>query len=261
MSKPPNRDAQTIRDLAAARSDMTGAIARHIEWLVETWSPEQPLTVAEASERARALSPITDEGREPGQVSWHELGNLTEHTPEQGAALWQSICDEAVRELQTGTRAAKTVERQFAGPYDRARFLVMLRGLELSLKPEGAHEHLIVQQMAVAYEQILRWETVATQRIDGEAFHADRDRRRSLESMSARDRERYEWEHGWMPPRVSDAEAIDQAVLTADRYRRAFLRLLRTLRDMRRVMGSVVMMGGQLNVAERQTVHGSDERG
>ena len=58
-----------------------------------------------------------------------------------------------------------------------------------------------------------------------------------------------------MPPRLSDAEAIDQAVMVADRYRRAFLRLLRTLRDIRRVMGTVVMTGGQLNVAERQTVN------
>src|SRR5688572_8451154 len=107
--------------------------------------------------------------------------------------------------MQTGTRAARTVERQFAGPYDRARFLVMLRGLEASLKPEGAHEYLIVQQMAVAYEQILRWEAVATQRIDSESFHGDRDRRRSIENMSKRERERYEYEHGWMPPRVSDA--------------------------------------------------------
>ena len=110
MGTPANRDAQTIRDLAAARADMTGAIARHIEWLVDTWSPEQPLSVAEAAERARSLSPITGEGREPEQVSWHELGNLTEHKPEQGAALWRSICDEAAREMQTGTRVAKAVE-------------------------------------------------------------------------------------------------------------------------------------------------------
>jgi hypothetical protein len=251
----PHRDKQMIEELAAARSDMTGAIARNIEWLVDNWSTDKPLSVAEASERARSIYPITDEGRDPDQVSWHELGNMMEHAPERGAALWRSICEEAAREMATGTRAAKAVERQFAGPLERARFLVMLRGLEASLKPEGAHEHLIVHQMAVAYEQILRWEAVATQRIDGESFHADRDRRRTLETRSKREREQYEYEYGWMPPRLSDAEAIDQAVMVADRYRRAFLRLLRTLRDIRRVMGTVVMTGGQLNVAERQTVN------
>lgn len=57
-----------------------------------------------------------------------------------------------------------------------------------------------------------------------------------------------------LPPRVSDVEAIDQAVMIADRFQRSFLRLLRTFRDMRRVIGAVVITGGQLNVAERQLV-------
>ena len=49
---------------------------------------------------------------------------------------------------------------------------------------------------------------------------------------------------GWLPPRQSDAEAVEQAVMIADRYQRQFLRLLRAFRDMRRVLGTVVMTGG-----------------
>ena len=75
--------------------------------------------------------------------------------------------------------------------------------------------------------------------------------RRALERMSPRQRERHEELDGWLPPHQSDAEAIDQAVMIADRYQRQFLRLLRTFRDNRRVMGTVVMTGGQLNVAEQ----------
>ena len=60
-----------------------------------------------------------------------------------------------------------------------------------------------------------------------------------------------EGDHGWLPPRQSDAEAIEQALMVADRYRRQFLRLLQAFRDMRRTIGAVIMTCGQLNVAER----------
>jgi len=69
--------------------------------------------------------------------------------------------------------------------------------------------------------------------------------------MSPRERARHEEVEGWLPPRQSDAEAIEQAVMIADRYQRQFLRLLRTFQGMRRVLGTVVMTGGQLNVAEQ----------
>ena len=75
-----------------------------------------------------------------------------------------------------------------------------------------------------------------------------------IENMSKRDREQYEYEHGWMAPRISDIEAVDQAVLIADRSQRALLRLLRALQMMRSRIGTVVMTGGQLNVAEQQVV-------
>ena len=49
---------------------------------------------------------------------------------------------------------------------------------------------------------------------------------------------------GWLPPRQSDAEALEQAVMIADRYQRQVLRLLRAFRDMRRVRETVVMTVG-----------------
>jgi len=40
--------------------------------------------------------------------------------------------------------------------------------------------------------------------------------------------------------------------MIADRYQRSFLRVLRTLRDLRCKLGPIVQFGGQLNVAEQQ---------
>jgi len=52
------------------------------------------------------------------------------------------------------------------------------------------------------------------------------------------------------PPRVSIAEAMDQAAAMADRFHRMFLRSLRALRDLRRYTPTVVVANaGQVNVS------------
>ncbi len=38
----------------------------------------------------------------------------------------------------------------------------------------------------------------------------------------------------------------------ADRYQRAFLRLMKAFRDNRRLFGALVVAGGQVNIAEQQ---------
>ena len=50
----------------------------------------------------------------------------------------------------------------------------------------------------------------------------------------------------------AQADAIEQTVVIADRYQRAFLRLLKAFRDNRRLFGMLVVTGGQVNVGERQ---------
>lgn len=70
--------------------------------------------------------------------------------------------------------------------------------------------------------------------------------------MSQRERARAEADAGWLPPRLDQADAIEQAVMMADRYQRAFLRLLRALRDQRRLFDSLVVAGGQVNIGDRQ---------
>jgi hypothetical protein len=58
----------------------------------------------------------------------------------------------------------------------------------------------------------------------------------------------------WTPPRVSEAEAIDQAAAMMDRFNRIFLRTLRALRDLRRYSPATVVVqnAGQVNVGSQQ---------
>ena len=249
-----DRKRAALEEIAAMRSDFAATVARQAEWLLDHWREEdgRELTPGEAFDRATAPYPFDLLEREPEQISWHELSNAMERDPEKGAAAWQQVKAAARMELQTGLRALRAHERTFASPYERAQVAVILESLVESLKPKGGAEHLLVQQIAAAYEMWLRWEKVLTQRVDEEVWHVERDRRRTWENLSPREQERWEQNHGWMPPRLSDAQAIEQAAMLADRAQRAYVRLLRAFRDMRRMLGPVIVAGGQVNIAEQQ---------
>jgi hypothetical protein len=115
---------------------------------------------------------------------------------------------------------ALTRADEHATPFERAQYLAILEGLRASLDPTNAAEELLVQMMATAVEQQLRWQTVATRRTDEQVWQGEQDVRRALERMSPRERERHQELEGWLPPRQSAAEAIEQAVMIADRYQR-----------------------------------------
>jgi len=70
--------------------------------------------------------------------------------------------------------------------------------------------------------------------------------------MGPAQRERYEDDHGWLPPRIAETAALAQAVLMADRYQRASVRLLKALRDHRRLIGALIVAGEQVNIGEHQ---------
>ena len=56
----------------------------------------------------------------------------------------------------------------------------------------------------------------------------------------------------WVPPRLSEAEAVNCAGLLADRFQRQVLRLLKCYHDRRRLGVSMTVTDGQVNVAEQQ---------
>jgi hypothetical protein len=247
VSIPP--DATAVAEVAALTRELVGAITRQIDWYVT----QLGMTPPEAGARARSLGGEAIEAAPADKLTWAQIETVLEGDPARAMAVWTRLKDEAEHELMTGVTAGRALKVRLNNrPVDRARYLAILRALTTSMGPRDAVETLVIQQVAMAYDRTLYWQTLATHRLEEEEWEGDRDRRRTLEQMSGRERERWEEDHGWMPPRVSTAEAIEQAVLMADRYQRSFLRLLKALRDQRRMVGTLVVTGGQVNVAEQQ---------
>jgi hypothetical protein len=242
-------EERALRELAASRRDLVASVTRQIDFEVT----HLHLSVADANARVRSPLCYEPDAQPADQVSWSELSNLIERDVERGQALWQRLKNEAAEEYGTGMRTARALEPPVNGrPWDRARFAALLTALNGALAPRNPVEDLLVQQMAAMQEGWLRWQAIATQRTETDAWEGERDRRRALENMSPAQRERYEADNGWLPPRLGTAAAIEQAVLLADRYQRAFLRLLKAFRDNRRLFGALIVAGGQVNIGEQQ---------
>jgi hypothetical protein len=65
---------------------------------------------------------------------------------------------------------------------------------------------------------------------------------------------------GWEPPRLTESQAIEEAMGMVERFQKIFTRTLRALCDLRRRPLAVVVQGaGQVNIAEQQlNVAGKD---
>ena len=238
------RQRRDLRELAAARRDLVGSITRQIDFFVRHLGK----TPDEATALARDAP--ADDARSPEHLFWSDIQRALAADPEAGQALWRSVKDDATTELATGTRTARTLEHQIDGrPYDRARFAVVVDAFRQALRPRDGLEELLVHQMAGAYELHLRWQARAVQRMELDVWQGERDKRWQLENMSPARRDGY-GASGWMPPRLSEADAVEQAVLLADRYQRAFLRLMKAFRDNRRLFGALIVAGGQVNIAD-----------
>ena len=243
------REDQAVKELAASRRELVHAVTHQVRFNVE----QMQLEPDEAFDRARQRLREEPEACEADQVMWLELSLLIEQEPERGQALWQHLKNEAIRELGTGTRASRTLERPINGrPYERAQFAALVLSLRDALAPRNMLDELLIQQMASAYDLHLRWQTLAVHRVEEGVWQGERDRRRALEQLSPAQRERYQSDTGWLPPRIAETEALDQAVLMADRYQRAFIRLMKAYRDQRRLVGALVVAGGQVNIGEQQ---------
>ena len=103
---------------------------------------------------------------------------------------------EARAEVLTGTLAARDVEGVQSTPYQRAQFAVILEQFRASYAPQHPAEDLMVQQMAVSFESYPRWQSIATERAEQGEWAAMRDLARFWETMTERERDRYDTRAG-----------------------------------------------------------------
>jgi hypothetical protein len=217
---------------------MQAAFARELQIFQEVYKE----SLDEA--RARARGPLPPHLRErllkapPEQLSWYELNQLAREDPDGAARRWEAIKQAARDELRTGHGAAKAVEAPSPNPRERARFLVLREELAREWQPRGGLEWQLIDTLAQAQTAWEFWLDTMTLRGNISAG----DERRGVRETGQR-----------AAPRLSDAEAIDQAGAMAERFNRICLRTLRALHDLRRQGPRVVVKSaGQVNVGGQQ---------
>ncbi len=238
---PPERgvcESTAGRELAALAPALRESIARHLAFAVQELEQEPQAAVDHL-----LAYPATPETIAPEQIGWLDLTRAVEHDETQGVALWRRVRHDASEQIATGAHGAQTVAG--AGPYERALYFATRDALADGLQPRNGLDWLLVDQMTQALTMQQRWASEHSAMLNNEARQIERQ----IEQLG-----------GWQAPRLAQAQAVERAAIMADRFQRAFLRLLKTYRDQRRLIGAVIVAdGGQLNVAEQQIVTGSPQ--
>ncbi len=240
-------------------SDLHDALGRHMDWALRAWretlaevEKKQAGYVAPGERDDLALlrdntrfaldafgrvgkdrSPSLDD-RAASAVSWHDLVDEVARDQRGGMALWEKVKGASCDELAAGKTGAEVVEPYHHTPWHRARYFALRAALADGLAPRNGMEWLLLDGMAQALTMHAYW----------------LNRHVETDSLDEWDFDRKARERGeFVPPRLSAAETVDRAAMMADRFSRQFLRLMRTYRDGRKLLSSVTMLGGQLNVA------------
>jgi hypothetical protein len=220
---------------------LAGELGKSFGEMVQVYEQHYSLPREEAARRA--AEPCAELCQQalhgpPDQVSWLDLHLIARTDPDRSAARWEEIKRAALEEIQTGHRAARAAETANEGAWQRAQFLALREELASEWRPRNGIERQLLDTMAQAQAGYLSWLHILTVRTGLESATNDR---------------RHREEAKWLPPRQSDADALDQAAAMMDRFNRIFLRTLRALCELRRHGGPVIVQsGGQLNVAQQQ---------
>jgi hypothetical protein len=159
---------------------------------------------------------------------------LAEQDPEAAQATWERVRAAARDDLESGHRAARTVEWN-GGPWERAQFLAIRAAFHAEWQPRGGIEASLIDQMAQAHTMYLWWAHELYIQASTESSREDHKRKH---------------DGYWQPPRLDTAAALDQSAAMTDRFHRLFLRALRALRDLRRYTPTVMVAhAGQVNLS------------
>jgi hypothetical protein len=225
---PEHAEATTLA------SEMAAAFAR----MTEYYRRQYDLTPQEAMAHASGLlGPCYGDGAltcPPHQVTWFGLQNVANTDPARAVQRWEEVKHAALMELRSGHRAAKTMDGLDGDCWQRAQFLAVRHDLAEAWQPRTGVERQLIDLMTQARVAVFQWmEKLA--------------RRSSVASMNLPD------DGMWKTPSMSDAEAVEQAAAMVDRFNKMFLRTLKALLDLRRVVPAVVVQNaGQVNVAGQQ---------
>jgi len=229
---------------APPAADETGVLAREMAGafgqLVASYREHFRLTPEEA--RRQATATTQEQVRRildgpPDQVSWSDLDLLAARDPPQALRHWEAIKAAARQELRTGHRAARALESgDFPVCWERARFLALRAELSEAWRPRDALEAQLIDQLAQWQTLLWRWQETANAVTMLAA--CGRTRGRGANAVSE-------------PPRLSDAETLEQAVRMVERLHGLYLRTLKALQERRRP-AVLVRNARQVNLANQR---------
>jgi hypothetical protein len=241
-------DTQTPRfedpadDLQALSGRLREELEQGYQWF-RRWQDERRGETVTPEQHRRAV-----ENAPSTALSWQDYSMVAEADPEAGVLLWERIRAEAARELRSGHLAAKGCETELDRPKHRAQFLEIRRALIESWQPQNGMECLLLDQMAQAHFQQLYW----TEEFSRRSRESAASMEKAIEYCRQSEVRGFHW-GSWSPPLQREADAIEQAFQMADKWNRIFLRVLRQLRDLRRLCPPVIINnGGQVNVGQQQ---------
>jgi hypothetical protein len=216
--------------------ECAAAYGRTLDWYRTHFKMNTEQAVARMGENAEEYAQEILR-RPPEEINWYEINHVSQLDALKGLELWDEIKIHALEELRSGHRSAKALQPVANHPWVRAQFLALRYELAEEWQPQNGIERQLIDTMAMAQSCCLQWaETLAL--------------RTCRDSVS---RKKLAEEPPWTPPRMSEAEAIEQAAAMMDRFNKIFLRSLRALRDLRRYSRPVfVQNAGQVNVGGQQ---------
>lgn len=169
------------------------------------------------------------------QISWFDLSAAADKDPELCAKAWQRVYDAAMEEYLSGERASRVVgDNMDSGPLERTRFIVTRASLIAEWDPVPGSEMQIIDMMAQTLLLHERWmRRHSSHLLLGFSLNTETGHR--------------------LPPRVCEAEALEQSAEMVERFQKMYLRLLRTLKELRKGAPPVVVQNAeQVNVGQQQ---------
>ncbi len=214
--------------------EFAGAYRRMVDCLRTVYGKDSETALAEAASYPDHMLAEARDG-DPAKLSWHDLDRLADKDPALALRRWNDVKQSAMKDLATGHRAARALEAfTEGGPYERAEFIALRTALATEWQPRGGMEWLLIDKLAQASTEEMRW---LQQAVTSRACQWNESGRASRE-VGRR-----------LAPRMTLAASTDQAMAMADRWNRIFCRTLRALRDLRRFDVHVNINGpGQVNI-------------
>lgn len=227
----------TPRKASGATSALARKLAEARRQLIEEYehfhgmSREEAIALAHESDSTQITQQIL--GQPLQTTSWHDLDKLTAVDPDLAVERWNAMLDNSVEEMESGHRAARALESGSTQCHERAQFLAMREHLARDWQPRNGVEWSLIDAIATAQHMKFFW---LQRMVAFDTLDLTEDIVSQLKL-----------------PRVTSAQAIEQAACMVDRFDRMFMRALRQLRDLRRYMPTVVVQhADQVNVGEQQ---------